>query len=90
MAQKVLGVDIEGETLIKAIPSVGTAPTPTPFSFAPKEASAKLKTSAPKASAVLENIKPSTTKPSNTKTGTKTLTANKTTHSIQNLTLSQT
>ena len=90
VAQKMLGVDIKGETLFKAIPSVGTAPAPTPFSFTPKEAYAKPKTSAPKASSVLKNIKPSTTKPSNTNTGTKTLTANKTVHNIQNLTLSQT
>ena len=80
VAQKILGVDIKGETLFKAIPSVGTAPAPTPFSFTPKEASAKPKTSAPNASTVLENIKSSTTKPSNTRTGTKTLTANKTEH----------
>ena len=66
VAQKILGVDIKGETLFKAMPSLGTAPAPTPFSFTPKEVSPKPKTSAPKASTVLENIKPSTTKPSNT------------------------
>ena len=48
VAQKTLGVDIECETLFKAIPSVGTAPAPTPFSFTRKEASAKPKTSVPK------------------------------------------
>ena len=83
VAQKILGVDIKRETLFKAIPSVGIAPTP--FTFTPKEASAKPKTSAPKASTVLET---STTKPSNI--GTKTLTANKTAHNIQNLTFNQT
>ena len=46
--------------------SAGTAPTPTPFSFAPKEASAKPKTIAEKASTVLENITSSATKPSTT------------------------
>ena len=34
VAQNVLGVDIEDETLFKAIPSVGPAPAPTSFSFA--------------------------------------------------------
>ena len=85
VAQKILGVDIKREALFKAIPSVSTAPAPTPFTFLPKEASAKPKTSAPKASTVLETP---TTKPSNI--GTKTLTANKTAHNIQNLTFSQT
>ena len=33
VAQRILGVDIEGETLFKAVPLVGTAPTPATFSF---------------------------------------------------------
>ena len=59
VAQKILGVDIEGEILFKAISSVDTAPAPTPFSFTPKEASAKPKTSATKASTVLSHQPPS-------------------------------
>ena len=75
VAQKTLGVDISGEKLIDVIPSIGVAPTQTPFSFAPKETSAKSKTSATKASTVLENVKPSTTK-----TETKTQTVKKPQH----------
>ena len=38
------------DVAFQAIPSVGTVPALTPFSFTPKEAPAKPKTSAPKAS----------------------------------------
>ena len=76
--KRILEIDIEGEALFKAVPSVGI--TSTPFSFAPKEAFAKPKTSDPKASMVLENVKPSATKSSATKTGTKALTTDKPQH----------
>ena len=69
VVQKILVVDIAGGKVFEAIPSVDTAPAPTPFSF---ETCAKSKTSAPKASTVLENFKPSSTKQLTNKAGTKT------------------